>query len=114
MLPKGKGKLYTYERHIICLPRHFMTNNDNYIEIPRRKEVLGIKQIDRKNSIYKYGDEIRSVFMGPMKDRDDFPFTILQSSGGDSRCLIKPEVGINNWTAGGITGKNAKVPRVTY
>ena len=38
VLPKGKGKLYTYERDIICLPRHFMTNNDNYIEIPRKKE----------------------------------------------------------------------------
>ena len=36
--------------------------------------------------------EICSVFNWPMDEDDTFPFTILQSSGGDSRILMVPEL----------------------
>ena len=52
-------------------------------------------------------DEIRSVFKSPMQ----FRFTILQTSGGDSKSLMVPELSSSyKWTAAAIAGKNAKVP----
>ena len=56
-------------------------------------------------------DEIRSVFHSPMNDNSDFQFTILQSSGGDSRTLMVPELSDSyRWTAGSLAGRNAKTP----
>ena len=56
-------------------------------------------------------DEICSVFRGPMDDNDDFRFQILQPSGGDSRCLMIPELSDSyKWTPSAVAGRNAKAP----
>jgi hypothetical protein len=55
--------------------------------------------------------EVRSVFKGPMNNRNDFPFQYLQPTGSGSRTLSVPSVSSSfNWTAkqvarlGGTTG----------
>ena len=56
-------------------------------------------------------DEIRSVFRRPMKDRDNFMFTILQPSGGSSKSLSIPALSSSyKWTTGAVAGKNSKIP----
>ena len=56
-------------------------------------------------------EEIRSVFRVPMYDDNRFEFQILQSSGGDSRNLVIPELSSSyKWTAAAIAGRNAKAP----
>ena len=56
-------------------------------------------------------DEIRSVFRVPMDNDDAFQFKILQSSGGESRCLMVPELSHSyQWTASAVAGRNAKTP----
>jgi hypothetical protein len=55
--------------------------------------------------------EMRSVFRTPMGYDDRFRFTILQTSGGDSKSLMVPELSSSyKWTASAIAGRNAKVP----
>ena len=42
---------------------------------------------------------------------DQFQFTILQTSEGDSKSLMIPELSSSyRWTATAIAGRNAKVP----
>ena len=42
---------------------------------------------------------------------EDFKFKILQSSGGDSRSLIVPELSHSyKWSASAVAGRNAKTP----
>lgn len=61
-----------------------------------------------ETDIYK---EIRSVFHTPMYDDNHFEFKILQSSGGDSRNLVVPELSSSyKWTAAAIAGRNTKSP----
>ena len=56
-------------------------------------------------------EEVRSVFRTPMNGDDYFRFKVLQSSGGDSRNLVIPELSSTyRWTAAAFAGKNAKTP----
>lgn len=55
--------------------------------------------------------EIRRVFCNPMRGSKDFPFEILQSTGGSSRSLTVPAVSSTfKWTAGAIVPKGTKLP----
>jgi hypothetical protein len=124
LLGKGKGKgkmrVSVYDRDIVCLPNWYRGDGpDGIIEIPRRKEIreyLGANKLIRKiqlvsnmsqQAIY---DEIRSVFEIPMGNNDDFRFVILQPSGGDSQCLMIPEVSRTyQWSAGAVA-KSSRTP----
>ena len=116
---KGKSRLFTYERDIVCLPKSF-AKKGQLIAIPRKKtlrhllavnKLVGKIQLKSSMSEEEMFDEIRSVFHSPMNDNSDFQFTILQSSGGDSRTLMVPELSDSyRWTAGSLAGRNAKTP----
>lgn len=116
---KGKGKLYTYERDIICLPRWFGKEGE-LIQIPRKRadrhflavnKLVGKIQLNSCMTESDIFDEIRSVFAGPMAGNEIFVFKILQSSGGDSRSLMVPEMSSSyKWTSLAVAGRNAKVP----
>lgn len=55
--------------------------------------------------------EIRSVFRTPMGFDDEFQFIILQSTGGETKELMVPELSASyRWTAAAVAGRNAKVP----
>ena len=55
--------------------------------------------------------EIRSVFRGPMGGNEDFPFLVLQPTGGTSRSLTIPAVSSTyKWTTGAIISKSTKTP----
>ena len=116
---KGKGKLYTYERDIVCLPKQFDKQED-LIKIPRKRDVRHLLAVNKlvgkiqlrsnmeESDIF---DEIRSVFRVPMDNDDGFQFQILQPSGGDSRSLLVPELSHSyQWTASAVAGRNAKTP----
>lgn len=117
--PKGKQRLYTYERDIICLPA-FFCSKDNLIKIPRKKfdrhflavnKLVGKIQLNNGMSEFDIFQEVRSVVRTPMGDNEDFRFQILQSSGGDSRSLMVPELSASyKWGASAVAGKNAKTP----
>lgn len=114
---KGKGKLIVYERDIMCLPQSFLRD---IISIPKKKNVrhflaanklVGKIQLRSNMDETEIFQEIRSVFHVPMRYSEDFNFKILQSSGGDSRSLIVPELSHSyKWTAGAVAGRNAKTP----
>ena len=97
---KGKGKLNVYERDIVCLPHNFVKHGD-IIDIPRKKHIrhylavnklVGKIQLNSNMTESDIFNEIRSVFRVPMGYSEYFRFKILQSSGGDSRSLIIPEL----------------------
>lgn len=76
-----------------------------------RNGLIGKIRLLSSMSEKKIMDEIRSVFSVPMKHRKDFPFTILQPSGGNSKSLSIPALSSSfQWTAGAIAGKNSKMP----
>ena len=51
--------------------------------------------------------EIRNVFKGPMKGRDDFFLEILQSTGGCSKSLMVPAVSSSfRWSPGAMAKGN--------
>ena len=112
-------KVYSYERDIICLPKWF-TSEGELISIPRKKSVkhflavnklVGKIQFTSQMDEGEISDEIRSVFRVPMDNNVDFRFKVLQSSGGESRFLMIPEVSNSYmWIASTIAGRNAKSP----
>ena len=116
---KGKGKLVTYERDIICLPKSF-SRQGNLIDVPRKKEIrrmLAVNKLIGKIQLHsgmeqeEIYEEICSVFSTPMGGADRFLFKILQSSGGDSRNLVVPELSLSyRWTASTVAGRNSKTP----
>ena len=116
---KGKGKIYTYERDIICIPKWF-ADEDDLIKLPRKKnfrfflatnKLLGkiqLKSDMEQSDIY---NEIREVFHVPMANQYKFRFKIFQPSGGDTRSLMIPELSSSyKWTAASVAGRNAKTP----
>ena len=116
---KGKGKLVTYERDIICLPKSFGCQG-NLIDIPRKKDIrrmLAVNKLVGKIQLHsgmeqeEIYQEIRFVFSTPMGGADQFLFKILQSSGSDSCNLMVPELSTSyRWTAATAAGKNSKAP----
>lgn len=51
-------------------------------------------------SVEEVAAEVRSVFSGPMNNRDNFPFHYLQPTGSGSRTLSVPSVSASfSWTA---------------
>ena len=103
----------------MCLPRQF-ARQGNLIDIPRKRHIrqkLAINKLVGKiqvNSSMTQSDifmEVRSVFRTPMNSDDCFRFKVLQSSGGDSRNLVIPELSSTyRWTASAFVSKNAKIP----
>lgn len=94
---KGKGRLFTYERDLYACQSHLQRRRPN----PNLKEgtktlaankLIGKIQLRSDMDEEEMFSEICSVFNWPMDEDDTFPFTILQSSGGDSRILMVPEL----------------------
>lgn len=113
---KGKERVFTYDRDIICIPR---TSSDqkSCIPIPRSREELstaglfGRIRLSSDMSEEELFDEIRSVFHGPMAGKRDFQFEILQQTGGGSKTLTVPALSSSYvWTAGAIAPKHTKTP----
>ena len=108
-----------YDRDIICLPKSFVQYG-GVIPIPRRKndrqflianKLIGKVQRTSDMDEHDIFQEMRSVFRTPMGYDDRFRFTILQTSGGDSKSLMVPELSCSyKWTASAIAGRNAKMP----
>ena len=66
---------------------------------------------DTAEVIYVRKSHYGSVFTTPMKNRMDFPFIVLQPSGGCSKSLSIPALSSSyQWTAGTVAGKNSKMP----
>lgn len=114
-----KERVYNYDRDIICLPMDYV-QEEGTIKIPRNSAIrdylarngligkIRLSSTMKENEIF---DEIRSVFKEPMKNNEDFAFTLLQQTGGASKSLIVPAVSSSfKWTASVVAGKNAKVP----
>lgn len=111
--------MYVYDRDIVCLPKNF-AQRGGVIPIPRRKidrqflianKLIGKVQLTSDMDEYDIFQEIRSVFRTPMGYNDRFRFAVLQTSGGDSKSLMVPELSSSyKWTATAIAGRNAKVP----
>ena len=110
------SKDFTYDRDILCLPQ----TCGKTVPIPRSKEMRDILAKNgligkvRLLSSMKEKDimkEIRSVFEVPMRGKEDFPFHILQPSGGNSKSLSIPALSSSfQWTASAVAGKNSKTP----
>ncbi len=111
--------MIVYDRDIVCLPKEY-TTSDGLIRLPRKKEdrqflvtnkLIGkiqLKSDMKEKEIFK---EIRSVFRTPMGFDDEFEFIILQSTGGETKGLMVPELSDSyRWTAGAVAGRNTKVP----
>lgn len=74
-------------------------------------KLIGKVQLKSHMTEKEIFQEIRSVFRTPMGYDSRFCFTVLQTSGGDSKCLMVPELSRSyKWTASAIAGRNAKVP----
>ena len=116
---KMKGKCVMFERDIICLPKSFLQHG-NLIEAPRKRSArqmlavnkqVGKIQLDSAMSQSEIFNEVRSVFHIPMQGNNDFKFKVLQSSGGESRNLVIPQLSPSyRWTASAFSGKNSKTP----
>ena len=90
--------------------------NRGAVKYPRGKyrARLGTREkihIVEDMTVEQVATEVRSVFKGPMNNRNDFPFQYLQWTGSGSRTLSVPSVSSSfNWTAkqvarlGGTTG----------
>ena len=109
-----KERVYTYERDIICLPHSFA---GKLIKIPRNRDALSESGLVGKMTLSsnmtedELFSEIRSVFRGPMGGSADFPFQVLQPTGGSSRSLTVPAVSSTfRWTAAAIAWKSTKTP----
>ncbi len=108
---KGKERLMSYDRDIMCFPKSYGKQSD-LINIPKkrsRREFLAKNKLIGKiqmNSAMREDDifeEIRACFRRPMRGNDSFRFKILQPSGGDTRCLMVPEVSESyKWSAGAV------------
>ena len=91
--PKTKGRYFTYDRTIVCLPNDCCVS---VICIPRNRESLyedGLIGKIRLTSEMSEDDifaEIRSVFQVPMAGNDRFLFDVLQSTGGSNKTLVIP------------------------
>ena len=116
---KGKGKEITYEREILCLPKSFRTEKD-IIDLPRKQwqrtflavnKLFGKIMLVSSMSEDEIFSEIRSIFRKPMQGNKSFTFKILQPTGGNTQCLMVPEVSESyQWTAAAVAGRNAKTP----
>lgn len=93
--------MYTYDRDIICLPKSHSYTVDGLVKIPRKKSVrdylasnrlIGKIRLHSEMSESAIMKEIRSVFKEHMNNCDDFPFKLLQMSGGGSKTLSEPVV----------------------
>lgn len=104
---KGKAKVTTYDRDIVCLPKSSPSQNGRYV-IPRRdtRAQLGANGLIGKirlSSDMLEADimqEIRSVFSTPMGNDPQFPFSFLQRCGPGSNALTVPALSASfAWTA---------------
>ena len=122
---KGKDKMMskkapsvTYDRDIFCLTKNF-ANNNGTVKIPRSSESMeyvcrnGLKGKIRLTSDMteeEIMEEIKSVFKRPFGGDGDFPFDILQPSGGKLKSLVIPSLSSSYvWTASAVAG-NSKSP----
>ena len=111
--------VFTHDRDIICLPKSFVQRG-GLTQLPRKKDdwkllvankLIGKVRLRSNMNEGEIFQEVRSVFRSPMGYNDQFQFTILQTSEGDSKSLMIPELSSSyRWTATAIAGRNAKVP----
>ena len=109
----------TYTRDVMCLPKELISENESKISIPRgefRKELcerglMGKVAISSDMSPEEIRREICSVFSDSVElERDEFPFTYLQSSGGGTESLCIPKISSKfKWNAQqvAILGRNS-------
>jgi hypothetical protein len=114
----GQTRAFTYDRDILCLPSGMADGNT--VQIPRAKVIreslarnglIGKIRLSSSMTEDEIYDEIRCVFSAPMNYQKDFPFKILQPSGGNSKSLIVPSLSPTyQWTASAVAGKLSKMP----
>ncbi len=89
----------TWDRDIICLPQSVQNNQQGHnLAFPRGRYraslakfgLIGKIHITSQMTPDDVASEIRSVFKGPMGNRQDFPFMYLQSTGGGAKSLMVP------------------------
>lgn len=114
---KGKEKLFTYDRDIVCLPMSHAQHGSSTIKIPKcrmnlaKMGLIGKIRLTSMMNEEMIFDEIRSVFRGPMNENKEFKFEVVQPMGGTSKCLTIPSLSDSfKWTASAIVPKNAKSP----
>ena len=74
-------------------------------------KVMGKIRLQSEMSEEATMKEIRSVFRQPMDNVSNFPFKVLQMSGGVSKTLSEPVLSASfKWTASAVAGRNSKVP----
>ena len=103
---RKKAKIQSWDRNIMCLPSSLSEGGE--IVIPRAgtrtdlasKGMSGKVHLESWMTEQEVMAEIRSVFRDPMGDDPDFSFSILQSAGAGSRCLVIPSVSTSfQWNA---------------
>jgi len=115
-----KQKVSTYDRDIVLLPPECFVTDGGKIRLPKTKldweflvanKLIGKIQLRSDIDEPRIRAEIRSVFHTPMGCNPAFLFTFLQQSGGGCKFLMVPELSSSyRWTAGAVSGRNAKVP----
>ena len=103
---------------IMCLPK-CPADRSGLVKIPWKKSVrdflarnqlMGKIRLSSDMSEKSIMREVLSVYEVAMGKDKDFPFKILQNSGGSSRTLNTPAVSSSfKWTASAVSGRNAKV-----
>ena len=103
---KKPKNVQSWDRDIICLPQECY--NSHHVNYPRGKYrarlgsngLVGKIHLTSDMTVQDVEREVRSVFHGPMRDREDFPFVFLQPTGAGSRSLTIPSVSTSfSWTA---------------
>ena len=116
---KPPGRIFTYDRDIVCLPKDFSNIINNIIKIPRNSQRESLSKDGLTGRIRLTSDmtedelfsEIRSVFQVPMGGNDRFAFDVLQSTGGQNKTLVVPALSSSyKWTASALAPKNVKTP----
>ena len=114
---RKKAKIQSWNRNIMCLPSSLSEGGESQVPalgqclllvIPRAgthtdlasKGLSGKIHLESWMTEQEVMAEIRSVFRDPMGDDPDFSFSILQSAGAGSRCLVVPSVSTSfQWNA---------------
>ena len=105
----------------MLLPRCYKSKmSGNCLPIPRgsgsrqylaRHGLLGKITLTSEMTKVEIFKEISSVFAESFGGRDDFKFSILQSTGGFCKSLTIPRISCQyKWSASSVAGKNSKVP----
>ncbi len=97
-----------WDRDIVCLPQSTDLELQTSIAYPRGKcraelaesGLVGKIRLNSAMTVEEVGQEIRSVFKGPMRGSSNFKFMFLQPTGSGSCTLTVPSTSSSfSWTA---------------